>query len=72
MKERKHYLYLSNLETNIVLLSLIELRNSLINEGRYPDCVNDIIEQIFNAPIKKVWRQNCKNCVRANTNAFFI
>lgn len=54
MKERKHYLYLSNLETNIVLLSLIELRNSLINEGRYPDCVNDIIEQIFNAPIKKV------------------
>ena len=43
MKERKHYLYLSNLETNIVLLSLIELRNSLINEGRYPDCVNDII-----------------------------
>lgn len=54
MKERKHYLYLNNKETNLVLRSLVELRNLLICEGRYPDCVNEIIEQIFNAPIKSV------------------
>lgn len=55
MKEKKKkYIYLNSNETSLILLCLINLRNKMISENRYPDCVNDIIEQIFNAPIKKV------------------
>jgi len=38
-----YYLYLNKKEFEILLQSLIGLRNSLIREGRYADCVDDII-----------------------------
>ena len=42
MKQR-YYLYLNKKEFEILLQGLIGLRNSLIREGRYADCVDDII-----------------------------
>ena len=54
MKERKRYLYLNSFETDLVIRSLIDLRNTLISEGRYPDCLNEIIEIILNSPMKKI------------------
>ena len=33
-------------ETRIIIMSLIELRNQLIEEGRYTDAVDDIIAKL--------------------------
>ena len=41
MKEKKYKLTYD--ETRIIMMSLIELRNKLIEEGRYTDAVDDIL-----------------------------
>ena len=45
MKER-YCLYLNKKEFEILLQSLMSLRNSLIRKGRYADCVDEIIIKI--------------------------
>lgn len=52
MKSQKRYLYLNEQEMRIILFSLIELRNSLIQQGRYTDCVDELILKFHNAPVK--------------------
>lgn len=47
---RKRYLYLSNYELNILLRSLIRLKNSLMQQGRYTDCVDELILKVINCP----------------------
>ena len=54
MKKQKHYLYLSSEETSVVLQSLIRLKNRLIREGRYTDCVDELILKVTSAPVKRV------------------
>ena len=54
MKEKKFCHYLNDSETDIIIRSLVYLRNSLIKEGRFPDCVDDIIEIIYNAKFKRL------------------
>lgn len=54
MKKQKRYLYLLNEEHSIVLHSLINLKNKLILQGRYTDCVDELIIKVMRAPIKKV------------------
>lgn len=46
MKNRKYYLYLSREETRLILLSLIHFKNKLQQQGRYTDCVDDLILKI--------------------------
>lgn len=46
MKNRKYYLYLSREETRFILLSLIRFKNKLQQQGRYTDCVDDLILKI--------------------------
>lgn len=53
MKKEKRYLYLSNEEASVVLHSLVRLKNSLIQQGRYTDSVDDLILKAMSAPIKK-------------------
>ncbi len=53
-KNEKHYLYLSHTEARLVLQSLIELKNKLIREGRYTDCVDELIVKMTKAPVKKI------------------
>ena len=43
MFRKKRYLYLAAGERRAVLLSLIRMRNSLIQQGRYTDVVDELI-----------------------------
>lgn len=54
MKKEKRYLYLSGDETRVVLQSLISLKNKLQQQGRYTDCVDELIVKITAAPVKKI------------------
>lgn len=46
MKKLKYYLTVSTEEARVILRSLIELKNKLIREGRYTDCVDELIIKI--------------------------
>ena len=43
MKETKYHAYLDSEERTILLHSLVELKNQLIQQGRYTDCVDELI-----------------------------
>lgn len=49
MFSKKRYLYLSNEELSILLRSLIRLKNSLIQQGRYTDCVDELLLKVINS-----------------------
>ena len=53
MKNIKYIIKLNSAETDIVIRSLVDLRNSMLEQGRYPDCVDDVIIKISKAPVKK-------------------
>ena len=50
MFSKKRYLYLNNEEFSILLRSLIRLKNSLIQQGRYTDCVDELILKVMGCP----------------------
>lgn len=54
MKEAKYHLYLDDNEYSRVIESLICLKNSLIEQGRYTDAVDDILIKISKARKKRV------------------
>ena len=41
-------------EYRIIVNALNEMRNKLIQEGRYTDAVDELILKLFDAPIRKV------------------
>ena len=53
LKKQKRYLYLDDEESSVVLQSLIRLKNILIREGRYTDCVDELIVKVMEAPTRK-------------------
>ena len=54
MREKKNHVYLDSHERTILLHSLVELKNQLIQQGRYSDCVDELIYKVTTAPIKKM------------------
>lgn len=54
MIDKTYHAYLDNHERQLVIHSLLELKNRLIQEGRYTDCVDELIFRVANAPIKKM------------------
>ena len=54
MREKTTHLYVDSREQTLLLHSLVELKNQLIQQGRYGDCVDELIFKVANAPIKKV------------------
>ncbi len=54
MREKKVHLYVDNQERSIILHSLVELKNQLIQQGRYTDCVDELIFKVVNAPVKRM------------------
>lgn len=54
MREKKNHLYVDREERSILLHSLVGLKNQLIQQGRYTDCVDELILKVIHAPIKKV------------------
>ena len=54
MREKKTHIYVDSQEKSILLHSLVELKNQLIRQGRYGDCVDELIFKVANASVKKV------------------
>lgn len=54
MREKKTHIYVDSQERSILLHSLVELKNQLIRQGKYGNCVDEIIFKIASAPVKKV------------------
>ena len=54
MREKLNHLYLDSEERSLLLHSLVELKNALIQQGRYTDCIDELIFKVANAPIKKM------------------
>ena len=54
MRKRKFHVYLDESEYRTVVNSLIVLKNSLIQQGRYTDAVDDVLCKFLKAKQKKV------------------
>lgn len=49
MLKRKRYLYLNESECRILMISLVRMKNRLIREGRFSDCVDELILKVLTA-----------------------
>ena len=54
MREQKYHIYLDSHERKLLIHSLVELKNQLIQQGRYTDCVDELIFKVINAPTKRM------------------
>ena len=54
MKAKKHHIYLSTKERNEIVVSLINLKNKLIEQGRYTDAVDDVLFKVLKTKRKKI------------------
>ena len=54
MKDKTNYLYLDSPERKLLIHSLVELKNQLIQQGRYTDCIDELIFKVINAPTKRM------------------
>lgn len=54
MREKTYHIYLDSRQRTTLLQSLVELKNQLIQQGRYTDCIDEIIFKVINAPVKKL------------------
>ena len=54
MREQTYHIYLDSYQKTTLLQSLVELKNQLIQQGRYTDCVDELIFKVINAPVKKL------------------
>ena len=53
--EKKYGLELDGYEYRIVVNALNDLRNSLIQQGRYTDAVDDIMIKVIDTKPKRKW-----------------
>ena len=54
MRKQKHYVYLNEQETRVLLKSLIRFKNTLAQQGRYTDVIDELIMKVVSAPIQRV------------------
>ena len=54
MKTPKYHIYLTNEERSEVLKSLIDLKNALIEQGKYTDVIDEIIIKLSYARKKNI------------------
>lgn len=54
MKGEKYHIYLSAKERNEIVASLINLKNKLIEQGRYTDAVDDVLFKVLKTKRKKI------------------
>lgn len=54
MLKKKHYLYLNESEHSILVKSLVELKNKLTQQGRFSDCVDQLLLKVIAAPMKRI------------------
>lgn len=53
MRNKKMQLYLNSQERSVLLHCLVDMKIRMISEGRYTDCVDDVIIKLINAPVKR-------------------
>ena len=51
MFQKKRYLYLNNAEFRIIIKSLIHFKNKLRLQGRFTDCVDDLLLKVVNTQL---------------------
>ena len=49
-----NYLYLDESECNVLVRSLVQMKNRLIREERFTDCVDELIMKDLSAPVKRI------------------
>ncbi len=54
MLKKRHYLYLDEIEYRVLIRSFVQMKNKLIQQGRFTDCVDDLILKILSAPVKRI------------------
>lgn len=54
MKQKDFHIYLTEQERTQVIGALIQLKNSLIEQGRYTDAVDDVLIKFSKARKKRV------------------
>ena len=54
MSDKTYHIYLDSHERKLLIHSLVELKNQLIQQGRYTDCVDELIFKVINAPTKRM------------------
>ena len=54
MKTEKNHIYLSTKERNEIVAFLINLKNKLIEQGRYTDAVDDVLCKVLSAKKRKL------------------
>ena len=54
MFQKKRYLYLSESEYSILIKSLVLLKNKLIQQNRFTDCVDELLLKIVFSPTVKI------------------
>ena len=55
MLKKRHYLYLDEIEYRVLIRSLVQMKNRLIHEGRFTDCVDELIMKVLSAPVKRIY-----------------
>ena len=53
MREKKYYIALDGYERGVIVNALNEMRNSLLQQGRYTDAVDEVLLKIIKAKTKK-------------------
>ena len=53
MFQKKRYLYLTEAEYSIIVKSLVQLKNKLIQQNRFTDCVDELLLKIASSPTVK-------------------
>ena len=54
MRKKFNHLYLDSHERKLLIHSLVELKNHIIQQVRYTDCVDELIFKVINAPTKRM------------------
>ena len=54
MRDKTYHIYLDSHERKLLIHSLVELKNQLIQQGSYTDCVDELIFKVINAPSKRM------------------
>lgn len=52
--KKKYHIYLSDMEYRYIIESLINMKNELIEQGRYTDAVDDVLCKFVSSKKKKV------------------
>lgn len=54
MLKKKYYLCLDESEHSILVKSLVQLKNKLTQQGRFTDCVDELLMKAVSAPVKRI------------------